>query len=269
MEVSTRSSELCRSLLESGQRQWAGWGGQEGEGGELTAARGEYAQPRRRAQAHLAEGPDSCEAPASAEPVADPGWSQGPGVAGAFRQLGWSQSLGLAGANWVASAAGASRPAWLALPGAMCAASCADDGAVHGKVLRGGVQREEPLLPPCAKRWRRGVLRVPGELAQRGGSASMPEVEIMEAVAEEHEVEQADLDNARAEWEHFIRPEDEEDCAEEEMGHDPEADEVELSAWRREVNERAERWAQQRAEQERLEGLSSVSEGPRAGPEAS
>ena len=158
---------------------------------------------------------------------------------------------------------------WLALPGAMCAASCADDGAEHGNVRPGGVKREGPLVPAAPKRWRRGVLRVPGEQAQRGGSEAMPEVEIVAALAEENEVKQAALDNARAEWEWFVRAEDEEDPEEEEIGEDPDADEVEVGAWRREVEERAARLAQQRVEQERGEGLSAVSEGPRAGPKAS
>ena len=110
---------------------------------------------------------------------------------------------------------------------------------------------------------------MPGEQVQRGGSEAMPEVEIVAALAEENEVKQAALDNARAEWEWFVGAEDEEDPAEEEIGEDPEADEVEVGAWRREVEERAARLAQQRVEQERGEGLSAVSEGPRAGPKAS
>ena len=110
---------------------------------------------------------------------------------------------------------------------------------------------------------------MPGEQAQRGGSEAMPEVDIMSAVAEENEVKQAALDNARAQWEWFGRAEDEEDSAEEEIGEDPEADEVEVAAWRREVEERAERRAQQRTRTSAWEGVSAVSEGRRAGPEAS
>ena len=110
---------------------------------------------------------------------------------------------------------------------------------------------------------------MPGEQAQRGGSEAMPKGEIMAALAEENEVNQAALDNARAEWEWFVGAEDEEDPAEEEVGDDPEANEVEVAAWQREVEERAARRAQQRVEQERGEGVSAVSEGPRAGPKSS
>ena len=58
------------------------------------------------------------------------------------------------------AAAGASRSAWLPLPGAMSAASSADVGAEHGYVLPGGVKREGPLLPAVVRRVRlRGKTR--------------------------------------------------------------------------------------------------------------
>ena len=165
-------------------------------------------------------------------------------------------------------AAGASRPAppSLALPGAMSEASSADVGAEHGNVPPGGVKRYGPLLP---RRWGRGCLRVPGEQAQRGGSEATHEEEILAALSEENEVNETAVANARAQWEWFVNAEPESEPAEEEVGDDVEANDVDVAAWRREVEERAARRAQQQVEQERGEGVSPVTEGPRAGPESS
>ena len=105
VEVFFWSPELCRSLLEPGQRQRAGRGGREGGAQHLTAARAEYPQARSLAQTHLGWWPAFCVPPPSADPVARPIGSQSPGLAGASRpawlepvaQPGWSQSLGPCG----------------------------------------------------------------------------------------------------------------------------------------------------------------------------
>ena len=91
----------------------------------------------------------------------------------------------------------------------------------------------------------------------------------MAALTEVTEVDQAAVDHARAQWEWFGGEEVEEGPPESQVGDDPEADEVEVAAWRREVEERAARRAQQRVEQARGQGVSAVAEGPRAGPKSS
>ena len=151
----------------------------------------------------------------------------------------------------------------------MCAAPSADVGAEHGNGRPAGVKREGPPLPEAPRRWRRGLLSVPGEQAPRGDIELEPEEEIVAALTEVTEVDQAAVDHARAQWEWFGGEEVEEGPPESQVGDDPEADEVEVAAWRREVEERAARRAQQRVEQARGQGVSAVTEGPRAGPKSS
>ena len=79
--------------------------------------------------------------PPRPEPVARPVWPQHP-----------------------APVAGACRPAWLALPGAMSEASSADVGAAHANVVPGGVKRDGPLLPAPVRRRRLRGKTSPEEL---------------------------------------------------------------------------------------------------------
>ena len=151
----------------------------------------------------------------------------------------------------------------------MSAAPSADVGAEHGNARPAGVKREGPLLPEAPRRWRRGLVGVPGEQAPRGDRERKPEEEILAALEEVTEGHQAAVDHARAQWEWFDGEEVEEGPPESQLGDDPEADEVEVAVWRREGEERAARRAQQRLEQAPGEGVSAVSEGPRAGPKSS
>ena len=92
----------------------------------------------------------------------------------------------------------------------------------------------------------------------------------MAALTEVTEVDQAAVDHARAQWEWFGGEEVEEGPPESQVGYFfIEHNEVEVAAYWAWVEEREARWAQQRVEQARGEGVSAVTEGPRAGPKSS